>query len=112
MPGLMVIKVLRAGGKFNPDQALEYDVDAIMLDSFHAELRGGTGQVFDWTMGRRTRELVPRLLLAGGLSPENVAEAIAQVRPYGVDACSSIESLPGVKDAERMKAFVAAVRSS
>lgn len=112
LPGLMVIKVLRAGGKFNPDQALEYDVDAIMLDSFHAELRGGTGQVFDWTMGRRTSELVPRLLLAGGLSPENVAEAIAQVRPYGVDACSSIESSPGLKDAARMKAFVAAVRSS
>lgn len=111
-PGLMVIKVLRAGEKFNPAQALGYDVDAIMLDSFHAELRGGTGQIFDWTMGRRTSELVPRLLLAGGLSPENVAEAIAQVRPYGVDACSSIESSPGIKDAGRMKAFVAAVRSS
>ena len=112
LPGLMVIKVLRAGEKFSPDQALGYEVDAIMLDSFHAELRGGTGQVFDWTMGRRTGELVPRLLLAGGLSPENVAEAIAQVQPYGVDACSSIESSPGLKDAGRMKAFVAAVRSS
>jgi phosphoribosylanthranilate isomerase len=112
LPGLMVIKVLRAGAMFSPDEALAYDVDAIMLDSFHAELRGGTGQVFDWTMGRRTRDIVPRLLLAGGLSPENVAEAIAQVRPYGVDACSSIESSPGLKDRERMRAFVAAVRSS
>jgi phosphoribosylanthranilate isomerase len=112
LPGLMVIKVLRAGNDFKPEEALEYNVDAIMLDAFHAELRGGTGRVFDWAVGSRTRELVPRLFLAGGLSPENVAQAITQVQPYGVDACSSIESSPGVKDAVRMKAFVAAVRSS
>lgn len=111
-PGLMVIKVLRAGEEFKPDEASRYDADAIMLDSFHAELRGGTGLGFDWAIGSRTRELVPRLFLAGGLSPENVAQAIAEVRPYGVDACSSIESSPGMKDAGRMKAFVRAVRSS
>ena len=111
-PDLMVIKVLRAGDGFDPDDAARYDVDAIMLDSFHLELRGGTGQVFDWTVGRRTRDVIPQLFLAGGLSPEDVAKAIAEVRPDAVDACSSIESSPGLKDAELMKAFVSAVRSS
>ena len=111
-PGMAVIKVLRAGDGFEPEEAAAYDVDAIMLDSFHAELRGGTGRVFDWTVGRRTRQHVSRLFLAGGLSPANVAEAIAEVQPDAVDACSSIESSPGRKDAELMKAFVSAVRSS
>jgi len=111
-PELTVIKVLRAGTGFQPDEAVRYDVDAIMLDTFHPRLRGGTGRVFDWTVGRRTRDVVPQLFLAGGLSPENVAKAIAEVRPDAVDACSSIESSPGLKDAELMKAFVSAVRSS
>jgi phosphoribosylanthranilate isomerase len=111
-PDLIVIKVLRAGDEFEPAGAARYEVDAIMLDSFHSELRGGTGRVFDWRVGRLTREFVPQLFLAGGLSPENVAQAIAEVRPDVVDACSSIESSPGRKDAELMKAFVSAVRSS
>jgi phosphoribosylanthranilate isomerase len=54
--------------------------------------------------------LAPKLFLAGGLSPENVAEAIAAVEPYAVDACSSLESAPGRKDASRVRAFVKAVR--
>jgi phosphoribosylanthranilate isomerase len=112
LPELTVIKALRAGGGFEPDEAASYEVDAIMLDAFHSESRGGTGQSFDWTLGRRTRGLVPRLFLAGGLSPENVGKAIAEVGPYAVDACSSIESSPGRKDTQRMKAFVSAVRSS
>jgi phosphoribosylanthranilate isomerase len=112
LPEMTIIKVLRAGEGFEPEQAAMYDVDAIMLDAFHAELRGGTGQIFDWKLGRRTRELVHCLFLAGGLAPENVGQAIAEVGPYAVDACSSIESSPGRKDAGRMKAFVSAVRSS
>lgn len=111
-PELTVIKALHAGEGFEPDDAVSYDVDAIMLDSFDAELRGGTGRVFDWTVGRRTRKVVPQLFLAGGLSPENIAKAIAEVRPDVVDACSSLESSPGRKDAQLMKAFVSAVRSS
>ena len=96
---------------FDPAGTERYDADAIMLDAFHRELRGGTGQVVDWTVARSVRELVPRLFLAGGLSPENVGQAIAAVRPYAVDACSSLESTPGRKSAERMKAFVQAVRN-
>ncbi|MBV9959857.1 MAG: N-(5'-phosphoribosyl)anthranilate isomerase, partial [Acidobacteria bacterium] len=66
----------------------------------------------DWSLARRARELTPKLFLAGGLSPENVAEAIAAVTPYAVDACSSLESTPGRKDAERVRAFINAVRGA
>jgi len=111
LTGKSLIKVLRVIGRFAPTETEAYDADAIMLDAFHNEMRGGTGEVFDWAIARSVRELVPRLFLAGGLSPGNVAQAIAQVEPYAVDACSSLESSPGHKDAERMKAFVQAVRN-
>ncbi len=110
--GLLIIKALRVGANFDPQHVRMYEADAIMLDSFHTQLRGGTGRVIDWSVARRAREVFPRLILAGGLSPENVSEAIAEVQPYAVDACSSLESWPGRKDPERVKAFVRAVRSS
>ena len=109
--GKLLIKALRMTHTFAPAETQEYEADAIMLDAFHREMRGGTGQVVDWTAARSARELVPRLVLAGGLSPENVAEAIAQVQPFAVDACSSLESTPGQKSAERMKEFVRAARN-
>jgi phosphoribosylanthranilate isomerase len=109
--GKFLIKALRVTDTFAPAETESYDADAIMLDAFHSEMRGGTGRVFDWSIARSTRELVSRLFLAGGLSPGNVARAIAQVQPYAVDACSSLESSPGRKDAARMKAFVQAVRN-
>jgi phosphoribosylanthranilate isomerase len=108
--GTYLIKVLRVIGRFTPRETEAYDADAIMLDAFHSEMRGGTGEVFDWSIARTVRDLVPSLILAGGLSPENVSQAIAQVQPYAVDACSSLESSPGQKDVHRMKAFVQAVR--
>jgi phosphoribosylanthranilate isomerase len=110
--GKLLIKVLRVTNTFAPAETEKYDLDAIMLDAFHLELRGGTGRTVDWTVAQSARELVPRLFLAGGLSPENVAEAIVKVRPYAVDACSALESSPGRKDAERMRAFVQAVRNA
>jgi phosphoribosylanthranilate isomerase len=111
LPGKFLIKVLRVIGRFTPTETEAYDADAIMLDAFHNEMRGGTGEVFDWSIARAVRDLVPSLILAGGLSPENVGRAIAQVQPYAVDACSSLESAPGRKDARRMNAFVQAVRN-
>lgn len=109
--GRQLIKVLRVTNTFAPTDVLSFDADAIMLDAFHGVLRGGTGQVIDWTIARSVSELGTRLFLAGGLSPENVAQAIAEVNPYAVDACSSLESSPGHKDAARVKAFVQAVRN-
>lgn len=107
-----VIKVLRAGNEFKPEDALDYDVEAIMLDAFDSKVRGGTGRTIDWSRARQTRNLVSRTILAGGLTPENVGEAIAIVDPYGVDACSALESVPGKKISERVYAFVRAVRAA
>jgi phosphoribosylanthranilate isomerase len=111
LPDRFLIKALRARGNAVTEPAAEYNVDAIMLDAFDAELRGGTGRTVDWHLAQHIREVVPRLFLAGGLSPENVREAIDAVQPYAVDACSALESSPGRKDAERMNAFVRAVRN-
>lgn len=102
-----VIKVFSAGDAAVADAA-SYGADVVMLDSAKT---GSTGQVFDW----RLAEGVPagqRLLLAGGLSPDNVAEAIAQVNPWGVDAASGIEREPGKKDPRKLRAFIAAAREA
>ena len=107
-PARLVIKVFRAGEGFQPESVSGYDVDAIMLDALDRTHYGGTGQVLDWSIARRTGKLVPRLFLAGGLSPENVARAIIAARPYAVDACSALESAPGKKDHERLRLFVEA----
>jgi phosphoribosylanthranilate isomerase len=108
LAGQYVIKVFRAGDGVDVET---YGVDAIMLDTKDDLLRGGTGRVFDWSIAQRTNDSTPKLFLAGGLSPENVAEAITTVRPYAVDACSSLEERPGRKDHTRVRAFVKAVRS-
>ena len=106
----VVIKALRVSPEFKPESAAEYETDAILLDAFVGKMRGGTGHVIDWELARRTREFVQKLFLAGGLSPETVAEAIRSVEPYGVDACSRLEYAPGRKDAARVSAFIAAAR--
>ena len=104
------IKAVRARDDFEPQVVREYETDAILLDAYATDARGGTGLLVDWEMARRVRELVPQLFLAGGLSPENVAEAIAAIDPYAVDACSSLETVPGKKDMKRLHAFIAAAR--
>jgi phosphoribosylanthranilate isomerase len=106
-----VIKTFAVSGSFDLKQLESYEVDAIMLDTKDNHLRGGTGRVFDWTIAQQVSQLVPKLYLAGGLSPENVSEAIEMVQPYAVDACSSLEDKPGIKNHERMCVFVNKVRS-
>jgi phosphoribosylanthranilate isomerase len=102
--------VIKAFGARNDLDLSGYKVEAIMLDSKDDVLRGGTGRVFDWSIAQRANRSAPKLFLAGGLSPENVAEAIVTVRPYAVDACSSLEETPGKKNHDRVRAFVSAVR--
>ena len=106
-----LIKALAAGPDFDPARAAEYEVEAILLDTKDDALRGGTGRVFDWSIAQRVRRTVPKLFLAGGLSLQNIADAIASVDPYGVDACSALEETPGKKSHERMRAFVKTIRS-
>jgi phosphoribosylanthranilate isomerase len=82
----------------------------VMLDTAHPELAGGTGYAFPWETARVVAATRP-VLLAGGLDGDNVAAAIETVRPFGVDASSRLETTPGVKDAAKMRRFVAAVRA-
>ena len=107
---LQVIKTFVVADTFDIEFAKAYEVEAIMLDTRDRRLRGGTGKTFDWSIAQSVAQRFPKLFLAGGLSPENVAVAIETVRPYAVDACSSLEQKPGVKNHERMRAFVDAVR--
>lgn len=109
LSGRYVIKAFGAANDLNLD---DYHVDAIMLDTKDDLLHGGTGRIFDWLIAQRVTRSVKSvaLFLAGGLSPANVAEAIATVRPYAVDACSSLEETPGIKNHDKLRAFVNAVR--
>jgi len=92
------------------------NVNAILVDSRTATAVGGTGQAFDWTAASKTlfqnETARARLIAAGGLTPENVAEAIATLRPWGVDVVSGVESAPGRKDAAKVHAFVAHARQA
>ncbi|MGH9226863.1 MAG: phosphoribosylanthranilate isomerase [Acidimicrobiales bacterium] len=87
-------------------RAREYGADAVLLDA----ATPGSGEVFDWSMAEAPDGI--RLILAGGLTPENVGKAIAQVHPWGVDVATGVEASPGVKDAVKVRAFVAAVRAA
>ncbi len=84
---------------------------ALLVDASVKGAYGGTGVTADWKNAAELAKQYP-ILLAGGLTPENVAEAVRQVKPWGVDVASGVESVPGLKDAKKMKAFVQAVRSA
>jgi len=91
------------------DEYARNDAPAFLVDASVKGLYGGSGVTADWNGAAELAKKYP-LLLAGGLTPGNVADAVQQVRPWGVDVASGVESAPGVKDAAKMKAFVKAVR--
>lgn len=104
-----VIKALHVGkGTGLPQFAKYRGATAFLLDGPHSGQYGGTGHATDWTFALTAAES-HRILLAGGLTPENVAEAILAVRPYAVDVTSGVESKPGKKDPARLRAFFEAV---
>lgn len=84
---------------------------ALLLDGFKSGLRGGTGRAADWDVARRARRY-GRVILAGGIRPENVAEAIARVQPYAVDVASGVESRPGRKDARALRELMSEVEAA
>lgn len=105
------ILAVRAGAD-DPEPALAADPFALLFDTPHpAGQGGGSGQAFDWSLAAPWRERA-RLFLAGGLGPANVAEAVAQVRPFAVDVASGVETAPGEKSGDAIRAFVAAVRAA
>ncbi len=88
-----------------------YQMDAYLLDACVEGMAGGTGERFNWDLAARAKESGRTIILAGGLRPDNVAEAIGKVRPYGVDVSTGVESEPGKKDHEKMKEFIRIVKS-
>lgn len=107
---LKVVKAFRIQNADSLKPLPEYAVDAWLLDSYVAGQRGGTGEKFNWDLAAQAKELGRPVILAGGLTPENVADAVQQVWPYGVDVSSGVESAPGQKDAELVRRFVEIVR--
>jgi phosphoribosylanthranilate isomerase len=109
------IRVFRIKDAASLDEitAYPYHVDAILLDAYHEKALGGVGTTFDWNLAveAKTRTNLP-LLLAGGLTPENVAEAVQKVLPYAVDVSSGVEGTIGKKDHGKLKAFIEAVRGA
>jgi len=88
-----------------------YPAGAVLLDTYHQNKLGGSGETFNWELAVEAKRLTDRpLLLAGGLTPDNVQDALEAVHPFGVDVSSGVESAPGVKDHAKIKAFIRAVR--
>lgn len=108
---LETIKAFRVSPGFQPDDILKYEADAILLDAFSPIEHGGTGETFDWEIALKVRQLFPKMYLAGGLTAENVWEAINRVKPFAVDVCSSIEAGKGKKDKEKLRNFCKEVRN-
>jgi phosphoribosylanthranilate isomerase len=118
LPGISLVQVIHVGGEESLLEAVEVapKVDALLLDSGNQRLAvkelGGTGRIHDWAISRRICEIVTNpVFLAGGLRPENVGEAVSQVRPFGIDVCSGVRT-NGKLDPVKLKAFVSGMHQS
>ena len=116
-PRLRILRVVHFGpdaGVQAKEIAADPHIDAILVDSRTATAVGGTGITFDWTVARESifANRSAKLIAAGGLTPENVRDAVTTLRPWGVDVVSGVEAVPGRKDPARVLAFIAAARSS
>jgi phosphoribosylanthranilate isomerase len=107
--GVKVMKALRVRDEGSLAALDGYGADLVMLDAWSEKARGGTGERFDWALAKSLRGR-GNIVVSGGLSPENVREAISFFEPYGVDASSSLEETPGKKDEERVRRFVSAAK--
>jgi len=107
-----MIRTFATHPQFRPDKILLFPDCDVLVDAYHPDLRGGTGQRCDWSAARATLPFSRFLILSGGLNAENVASAIKAVTPHAVDVCSGVESAPGVKNHEAIKDFIAAVRTA
>ncbi len=105
-----IIKAFRVGGSIDPAEVELYPVQAILFDKRSDEIYGGTGKSFDWSI-LRGANFGKRVILSGGLSAENVEEAVGIVRPYAVDVSSGVEDSPGRKNHLKIRQFIQAVRN-
>ena len=106
-PGInrRVVKAFRVKDSASLAGIRRYQVAGYLLDAWSPLAHGGTGQTFDWDIAK-TAGVADRLILAGGLNPENIADAVHTVTPYGVDVSSGVESTPGRKDPDKIREFI------
>jgi phosphoribosylanthranilate isomerase len=102
-----VLEAEADGNWFRAFSATNKKMPSILVDAYHPTEYGGTGQTGDWAIAAQLRRKHPKLMLAGGLTPDNVAAAIAQVNPFAVDVASGTEASPGKKDHEKVRQFIA-----
>jgi phosphoribosylanthranilate isomerase len=106
-----LIKAFQLRSEDDLENLAPYDMaDAFLIDTYVEGKAGGTGKKGDWGRAAKAKQFSKPVILAGGLNPENVVEAIEQVRPFGVDVSSGVESLPGKKDAEKIREFIMRAR--
>jgi phosphoribosylanthranilate isomerase len=108
--GPRVLKAIRVKDNESIRQMANYSVRAFVLDTYHKDLFGGTGRPFEWDLALQAKSY-GRIVLAGGLTPENVKDAIAKVQPYGVDVSSGVEDQPGKKDHRKIEEFIRHVKN-
>jgi phosphoribosylanthranilate isomerase len=107
--GLMSMKAFRVRDADSLLALPDYETDAYLLDAYSPDAHGGTGAKFNWELAVAAKQYGRPIFLAGGLTPENVAQAVKQVMPFGVDVSSGVESAPGKKDPAKVRAFIHAV---
>ena len=110
--GLMSIKAIRVRNRASIDMLSHYMTDAWLLDAYSADKVGGTGEKFNWALALEARAFGRPIFLAGGLNPENVAEAVRHVQPYAVDVSSGVELTPGRKDHGKVRQFIKAAKEA
>lgn len=110
--GVMSMKAFRIKDATSLDALPSYSTDALLLDSYVAGKQGGTGEKFNWDLAIEAKKLNKPIFLAGGLTPENVADAVRKVEPFAVDVSSGVELSPGKKDHQKIRSFISAVRGA
>jgi phosphoribosylanthranilate isomerase len=109
---VMTLKAFRIKDADSLKQLPDYSTDAWLLDAHVSGKQGGTGEKFNWDLAIEAQKHGKPIFLAGGLTPENVANAVRQVRPYGVDVSSGVEAAPGKKDHAKVQAFIQAAKKA
>lgn len=105
------IKAVRVRSAADIERLAQYQAIAYLLDTYHPTKHGGTGEAFDWELAVEARSHGP-IILAGGLTPDNVADAIERVHPYAVDVSSGVEAAPGIKDHQKVRRFIMAAKGA
>ncbi len=110
--GVMSMKAFRIRDAQSLEALAQYSTSAWLLDAFTPDKLGGTGETFNWDLALEAKKLGRPIFLAGGLTPQNVAEAVRRVQPYAVDVSSGVEAAPGRKDPAKVKSFIQAAKGA